>query len=128
MCHRAQNELDKQKREAEKLANRLTVLEKENQELKSNITAGQKESDDLRKEHRSLLDWKKEKESLINDSEETQKDLNDKIITLEKSLSSVNEVTDQMKVRHKPYSQSLNDPAADNIRRCISGCTYLNFQ
>lgn len=83
------------------LANRLTVLEKENQELKSNITAGQKECDELTKEHQALLDWKKEKESLINDAEETQKDLNDKIVTLEKSLISVNEVADQKKVRCK---------------------------
>lgn len=101
MCHRAQNELDKQKQEAEKLANRLTVLEKENQELKSNITVGQKECDELKKEHQALLDWKKEKESLINDSEETQKDLKNKIVTLEKSLISVNDVADQIKVRCK---------------------------
>lgn len=124
-CRRAQSELDKQKQEAEKLANRLTVLEKENQELKSNITAGQKECDELKKEHQALLDWKKEKESLINDTEEMQKDLTDKIVTLEKSLISVNEVTDQLKVRCKLYSQSLNDPAAYNTRRCIYGCTYL---
>lgn len=128
LCHRAQSELDKQKQEAEKLANRLTVLEKEKQELKSNITTGQKECDELKKEHQTLLDWKKEKESLINDTEETQKDLNDKIVTLEKSLISVNEVTDQMKVRCKLYSQSLNDPAVDNTRRCISGFLYLIFQ
>lgn len=101
MCHRAQNELDKQKQEAEKLANRLTVLEKENQELKSIVTVGQKECDELKKEHQALLDWKKEKESLINDSEETQKDLKNKIVTLEKSLISVNDVTDQIKVRCK---------------------------
>lgn len=103
LCHRAQNELDKQKQEAEKLANRLTVLEKENQELKSNITVGQKECDELKKEHQTLLDWKKEKQSLINDNEETQKDLKDKIVTLEKSLISVNDATDQIKVRCKLY-------------------------
>lgn len=103
------------------------MLEKENQELKSNLTAGQKEWDELKKEHQALLDWKKEKESLINDTEETQKDLNDKIVTLEKNLISVNEVTDQLKVRCKLYSQSLDDPAVEDTRRCISGCTYLRF-
>lgn len=127
MCCRAQKELDKQRQEAEKLANGLTVLEKENQQLKSNITSGQKECEELKKEHQALLDWKKEKESLINETEETQKDLNDKIVTLEKSLISANEVTDQMKVGGKLF-QSLNDPAVDNSRRCISGCTYLIFQ
>lgn len=114
LFHRAQNELDRQKQEAEKLANGLTVLEKENQELKSNITVGQKECDELQREHQALLDWKKEKESLINDNEETQKDLKDKIVTLEKSLISVNDVTDQIKVRCKLYSQSSNDPNVDN--------------
>lgn len=104
------------------------MLERENKELKSSITAGQNECDELKKEHQALLDWKKDKESLINGTEETQKDLNDKIVSLEKSLISVNEVTDQMKVRRKRYSQSLNGPAEDNAKRCISACTYLIFQ
>lgn len=127
MCHRAQNELDKRKQEAEQLANRLTVLEKENQELKSSITAGQRDCEELKNEHRALLDWKKEKESLINDAEETQKDLNDKIVTLEKSLISVSEVTDQMKVRCKRYSERSNDPAVNNAKRCVSGWTYFIY-
>lgn len=85
--------------EAEKLENRVSMLEKENQELKSNISAGQRESEELRREQQALLDWKKEKESLVNNTEATQRDLNEKISSLEKSLVSVNEVTDQMKVR-----------------------------
>lgn len=96
---RSQNELQKQKQEAEKLTNMLTVLEKESQELKSNLTASQKEGNDLKKEHQALLEWKKEKETLINETEAVQKDLTDKIGNLEKSLTSVNEATDQLKVR-----------------------------
>lgn len=96
--HRSQNELQKQKQEAEKLTNRLTVLEKESQELKSNLTASQ-ECNELKKEHQALLEWKKEKENLINETEAVQKDLTDKIGNLEKSLTSVNEATDQLKVR-----------------------------
>lgn len=96
------------------------MLEKENQELKSTFTTGRKDYDKLTKEHQALLDWKKEKELLINDTEEMQKDLNDKIVSLEKSLVSVKDATDQMKVKCKLYLQSFNHPALENIRRCIS--------
>lgn len=98
MLLRAQNELQKQKLEAEKLTNRVTVLEKESQELKANLTASQKECAELKKEHQALLEWKKEKETLINETEAVQKDLTDKIDILEKSLHSVNKATDQLKV------------------------------
>lgn len=95
---RSQNELQKQKLEAEKLTNRVTVLEKESQELKANLTASQKECTELKKEHQALLEWKKEKETLINETEAVQKDLTDKIDILEKSLHSANKATDQLKV------------------------------
>lgn len=76
------------------------MLGNENQEQKSNITAGQKDCDHLKKEIQAVLDWKKEKATLINYTETIQKELNEKIVTLEKSLISANEVTDQLKVRH----------------------------
>lgn len=96
---RSQNELQKQKQEAENLTNRLTVLEKESQELKSNLTMSQNECKELKQEHQALLEWKKEKETLINETEAVQKDLNDKIGNLENSLTSLNEATDELKVR-----------------------------
>lgn len=96
---RSQNELQKQKQETEKLTNRLTVLEKESQELKSNLSASQNECKELKQEHQALLEWKKEKETLINETEAVQKDFTDKIGNLENSLSSMNEATDELKVR-----------------------------
>lgn len=81
------------------LTNRLTVLEKESQELKSSLTESQKECNKLEDKHQALLEWKKEKETLIHETEAVQKDLTDKIGNLEKSLVSVNEATDQLKVR-----------------------------
>lgn len=96
---RSQNELQKRKQETEKLTNRLTVLEKESQELKSNLTASQNECKELKQEHQVLLEWKKEKETLINETEAVQKDLTDKIRNLENSLTSLNEATDELKVR-----------------------------
>lgn len=98
MLLRSQNELQKQKLEAEKLTNRVTVLEKESQELKANLVASQEECSELKKEHQALLEWKKEKETLINETEAVQKDLTDKIDILEKSLHSANKATDQLKV------------------------------
>lgn len=74
------------------------MLKNENQEQKSNITAGQNECDQLRKENQALLDWKKEKESVINHTEAMQKQLNDKIVTLEETLMSANELTEKTKV------------------------------
>lgn len=85
--------------EAEKLTNRLTVLEKESQELKSNLSASQNECKELKQEHQALLEWKKEKETLINETEAVQKDLTDKISNLENSLASMNEATEELKVR-----------------------------
>lgn len=98
MLLRSQNELQKQKLEAEKLTNTVTLLENESQELKANLTASQKECTELKKEHQALLVWKKEKETLINETEAVQKDLTDKIDILEKSLYSANKATDQLKV------------------------------
>lgn len=86
----------------------MAVLKNENQEQKSNISAGQKESDQLRKENQVLLDWKKEKESVINHTEAMQKQLNDKIVTLEKNLISVNEFTEKMKVTVVADFTSIN--------------------
>lgn len=77
----------------------LTVAEKESQELKAALTASQKGCEDLKQEHRALLEWKKEKESLINETEAVQKELTDNISSLEKTLASVNEAADELKVR-----------------------------
>lgn len=90
------------------LENRLTVLKNENQEQKSNISAGQKECDQLREENQALLDWKKEKESVINHTEAMQKQLNDKIVTLEENLISVNEFSEKMKVTVVADFPSIN--------------------
>ena len=108
---RSQNDLQKQRQEAEKLTNRLTVLEKESQELKSNLTASQNECKELKQEHQALLEWKKEKETLINETEAVQKDLTDKITNLENSLTTLNEATDELKVsctgfQYVPYDMS----------------------
>lgn len=75
------------------------MLEKESQELKSSLGASQNECKELKQEHQALLEWKKEKESLINETEAVQKELTDKIGNLEKSLTSLNEATDELKVR-----------------------------
>ena len=99
MHRRSQNELQKQKQEAEKLNNRVTVLEKESQELKSTLTASRNECKELKQEHQTLLEWKKEKETLINETEAVQKDLTDKIGNLENSLTSLNKAADDLKVR-----------------------------
>lgn len=77
----------------------MTLLGNENQQQKSNITAGQKECDHLKKQTQARLDWKKEKETLINHTETIQKELNEKILTLEKSLIFADEDTDQLKVK-----------------------------
>ncbi len=77
----------------------VAVLEKESQELKCNVSASQKECKELKQEHQALLEWKKEKETLINETEAVQKELTDKICNLENSLSSLNEATDELKVR-----------------------------
>ncbi|XP_011607920.1 centromere protein F isoform X1 [Takifugu rubripes] len=125
---RAQNELDKHKQKAEKLANRLTLLGNENQEQKSNITAGQKECDHLKKEIQALLDWKKEKETLINYTETIQKELNEKIVTLEKSLISANEVTDQLKLQNVSIEEdkaSLSAHLHALKGELLSKCTKL---
>lgn len=68
-------------------------------ELKSDLAASQKECDQLKREHQGLLEWKNEKESLINETEAVQRGLTDQIGNLEKNLISVNEATDQLKVR-----------------------------
>lgn len=78
----------------------MEELEKEKQELRSSVAAGQRESQDLRVEHQALLDWRREKESLINDAEAVQEELRSRMISLEKSLVSANEATQQMKVSH----------------------------
>lgn len=75
------------------------MLVNENQEQKSNVTTGQQECEHLKKEIQVLLDWKNEKETLINHTEAIQKQLNEKIVTLEKSLISANEVTNELKVK-----------------------------
>lgn len=81
----------------------MEELEKEKQELRSSVAAGQKQNQDLREEHQALLDWRREKESLINDTEAVQKDLKDRTMSLEKSLVSANEATEQMKVSYTLY-------------------------
>lgn len=91
--------MQKQKQETERLTNRLAVLEKESQELTSSLTESQSECRNLKQEHQALLDWKKEKETLINETEAVQKELADKISSLEKSLCSLNEANDELKVK-----------------------------
>ena len=96
---RSQNELKKEKQEMEKLGNKLTALETESQELKSNLTVSQNECKTLKEEHQALLEWKKEKELLVNEAETVQKDLNDKINSLDRNLSSVNVANEELQVR-----------------------------
>lgn len=68
-------------------------------ELKSDLAASQKAGDQLKREHQGLLEWKNEKESLINETEAVQRGLTDQIGNLQKNLISMNEATDQLKVK-----------------------------
>lgn len=96
---RSQTELQKQKQETEQQTNRLTVVEKESEELKKSLTVSQNECKEVKQQYQALLEWKKEKETLINETEAVQKELTDKIGNLENSLSSLNETSDELKVR-----------------------------
>lgn len=96
---RSQNELKKDKQEMERLSYKLTALETESHELKSNLTVSQNESKSLKEEHQALLEWKNEKEILINGTEACQKELNDKINSLERNLSSLNVDVDELQVK-----------------------------
>lgn len=107
MTHgRSQNDLQRQKQETERLANRLAILEKESQELKSSLTVSQSECKEVKQEHQALLEWKNQKETLINDTEAVQKELTGKISQLENSISSLSEANDELKVRSCQFAHT----------------------
>lgn len=77
----------------------MALAEKESRELKANLDSSQKQCEELKHEHSTLLQWKKEKETLVNETEAVQKELTDKISVLEQKLATVDEATDELKVK-----------------------------
>lgn len=77
----------------------MALAEKESRELKANLNSSQKQCEELKHEHSTLLQWKKEKETLVNETEAVQKELTDKISVLEQKLATVDEATDELKVK-----------------------------